>query len=296
MPTLTEFRRDVARSFGGYVQSTATSGCTTVLLNDTSATLYSSIASAQLYEDWWIFRPAAVLAADKVRRVAVYAPTTGAITPDLAWTNAPATSEVYELHGSIEPLTEMNNLINTALLRCYVVDETTLTPVALQTRHSLVSKAWVDAEWKVRAVGALTTGLSRELYNPYDMRPVRGTVINDAGTWYLVHPGFSFQTTDTLYVQTVSDGYHMCAAAAGVYGTQSGLALETDICPIAVTWLTPAVLMLFFLRNANVIDRQSNQRLGTDQAQVAAVFTSETRKYFQLPTLRYTPLYALGPA
>ncbi len=295
MPTLTLYRQDVSRALGDYQQGTALAGSTTVLLNDTTATLRSSIASAKLYEDWWIFRPTAALAADKVRRVAVYDPIAGTLTPDLAWTNAPAAAEVYELHGTIEPLTDMANLINTALLRCYVEQETTLTPVVLQSRHSLATKTWIDAEWKVRAVGVLGPNLSRELHNPYLERPVRGTVVNDGGTWYLVHPGYSFQTTDTLYVQTISDGWHQCAATGGAYGTQSGLSLETDISPIAVTWLTPAVLMEFYIRTANIIDRQSNQRLGVDQSQIAARFTSERVKYFTLPTLRFLPLYPLGP-
>ncbi len=283
---MTLYRQDLSKSLGEYALLSPTAGSTT-LLTDT-VHLKSSIQSVMRYTDWMIFRPSAALAGDKLRWVATYDPLVGTVAPDRDWTNQPIVGEAVELHGLLEPFNEAPDLINVALKRCFITQETTLTPVALQTRHSLVSIPWIDEAWKVRSVGVLSTGQNRLQIDPYLNRPVRGQVINDGGTWYLDHSGFTFMATDTLYLQTISNAYFTSSTGAG-------LVAEADTSSVPVDWLTAGALIEFFIRRANILDRTSNQRMAMDQSQAAARFTSLSQKNFQLPPLRFQPMYGLGP-
>ncbi len=241
------------------------------------------------YTDWMIYRGSAALAGDKLRWVATYDPLVGTVAPDRDWTNQPSVGEAVELHGFVEPATEATDIINVALKRIYVLKETTLTPVALQQRHSLASLTWIDEAWKVRAVGVLSASQLRLQWDPYISQPIRGKVVNDGGTFYLDHPGFSFLATDTLYLETISNAYLTSS-------TGGGLSAETDTSSPPVELVTAAALIEFFVRHANIVDRATNQRMAMDQSQLAARFTSLRSHFFVLPRLRLQPLTRLGPA
>lgn len=287
---------------GSFLASHASAGTTTSLAGAYADGLLSSTASADLYDDWYLFRPSVgsngfTAIDDRVRRVASYEPGTGTLTPDAAWLVAPsaptifAAGEAFELHGLIEPYVAMASCINEGLKRCFLTKETTLTPVALAQRHSLATAAWIDEPWKVRSVGFLSSGQVRAQVNPY-AQTVRGYVSNEGGTFYLNHPGYTFNTTDTLYVWTVARHYDVCLTGST---PQTGLILETDTATAPLDWVARAALIEAFERFSTLLDPSSNQRLLTNQAQCAAAFSSLRKQNFQLPPLTFEPLVSLGP-
>lgn len=301
MPTLSAYRTQIVGINGNFFTSTVTAGTTNSLID--TAYLLSNTMSLGAYDDWYIFRPFTTLATDKMRLLSSYDPMTGTLVPDAIWVNPPTLGEVYELHGFVAPFAPnvlkqgMTYLINEALKRCFVTLETTLTPTALATRHQITTAApWVDAEWKVRQVGVLSSGQDRTQINPYQSYPIRGYVTNEGrGTFYINHPGYSFNTTDTIYLWTVASGYSQCSQASFPSGTQSGLSADTDssVCPIE--WVAEATLVEAYRRVGNSIDHASAQRIQQDRAEAAANFTKLTRQNFQMPQLIFQPLVPMGP-
>lgn len=285
--TLQTIRRNFGRELGGFLTSYTTSGTTTTLV-DTTFNLKSSISSEKTYKDWWVLRPNAADTGDKVRRVASYAPSSGTLTVDLAYTNAP-TVELYELYAMAEPSVDMPLWINHALQKCFVVVELTLSPTANAIRHSLASAAsWLQEAGWVRQVGYLANGENREQRDPYE-RVVRGHVVQDGGTFYLYHPSTTFNSTDTLYVKAIKPAYYHCRASGGSFGDQSGLTAETDEAPTNYPWVTSAALMEAWRHLGRILDPAASEGLIRDRGEAAAWFTSQTRSNFRIPELTFRP-------
>ncbi len=305
MPTLLQYRQRASTMLGSFVAATASGGTTSSLIAATTDLLASSVASSGIYEDWYLFRPNAgsngfTARSDRVRRVATYDPSTATFTPDYDWLSAPtaptifAAGEPFELHGFVEPSVDMASCINEGLKQCYVTVETTLTPTPLATRHSLAAATWIDEPWKVRAVGLLTQAEDRDKVNPYQ-RVIRGSVTDESGIFYLNHPGYTFNATDTLYVWTVARAYDRCAQSSANYGSQTGLLLDSDKAPATLDWVAQAALIEAYRRFSGILDRVSNQRMGGDRLEAASSFTLLTRQNFRLPLLTFRPITPLGP-
>lgn len=120
----------------------------------------SSISQDDLYTDYYLFLPAATLAADKVRVVKTYAPSTGTLTVDKVYSASTIpNSAAYELHGFIEPLTDLPLLINEALKRTLIVREFNFAPVANNLIQDLTAQqsTLINPRW-VRRVDRLPSG------------------------------------------------------------------------------------------------------------------------------------------
>ncbi len=285
MTTLTTYRRALAPLVGPYLLSAAVTGSTTTSLLDTAYPVKSLLDQSTLYEGYWLYRPSAAAAGDRTRVVYDYTPSTGALTPDLAWTNAPANAEAYELHGMFDPAV-LNTCINEALKRCWIPVETTLTPTAEQDRHSLSTITWVTAPEQVRQVGYLLTGEDRDEVNPYQ-RAIRGWAGLDGATVYINHPGRTFLTTTTLYLLCLKRAYDHCKVTAGSYGGQSGLSLETDEAPVAVEWVVAGAMVEAWRRYSQLLEASANQRMIMSRSEAAAEFTRQTRLNFTLPQQKF---------
>jgi hypothetical protein len=301
LTTLLTYRQRLATELGAFWASTATSGSSASALEDTAFPIKSTIAQDDLYADYYLLRPSAANAADRVRVVKTYDPANGKLNTDLPWSAVPyagGVGEPYELHGVLEPGTVLPNLINEGLKRCMVVVEVTLSPVNGAMRTPLgtaISATLLDPRW-VRQVGWLGPGDSREQFDPY-ARAVRGSCTSDDGgaTYYINHPGRTFNTTDVIYVRLIKRAYDQCATAAGAYGTQAGLALDTDKCPVQPDWVAAAALVTAWSRYGHVLDAQGNQRVRVDQASAASWFSQLTKTYFSLPDLTFQTKVAWGP-
>lgn len=275
----------------------ASGGTTTTI---PAAALRTISTASELYQDWWIYMPAAS-AADKLRTVSSYAPATsttvGTLTTDgrvYSGASVP-NSKVVELHGLFPPFSDdltvysWSDAINDALKRIWIPVEFTISPTADAIRHSLASITWVLSEHQILDVGYLGSGETRANVDPYERRPVWGDVERDGATLYLHHPGRAFQTTDTIYVRAAKRVYDHCKASGGAYGDQSGLALEADEAPVSddiVKW-GACVEVARNLRN-DLTDAAADHLL-SHQAEWARKWTTARRVYQARLVKRFHP-------
>ncbi len=244
------------------------------------------------WRDAWLLRPNAALAADKVRIVDTYTPSTGTFLLDNAYTNSPS-GEVYEIHTVVEPLTAMLNIINEGLKRCMVETEITATPVALDQVHALTTVApWLERKSWVRQVGYLGVNDNRAQISPYT-RLVRGEAYEAYGIVYIDHPGRAFLATDILYIRAMKPAYNACTNAAGV--AQSGLVLETDKVPINFEWAGWAAVIEGWRRYSQVLETSAKTRMIPSRAEAAAMFSDKTKDNCRWPLLTFRPLLWGGP-
>lgn len=306
--TLTQIRRYVAPRLGSYAQGTATSGSTTALMEATAWPFKSSLTVDDLYVDHFLFRPAAVAAADKMRLIgnAGYTPSTGQLTPDQAWTNAPYASgagETFELHGVVPPISDgsgtndLHFLINEALKDCLVIVEFTFSPSsATAQQHSLATAAsWLEEPAWVRRVGCLAASDVRADTDPY-RSPVRCAKVKRTNTVYL--EGFSRATTDVVYVEAMAPAYAFCAAAATpTTYTQSGLNAEGDVCLPHLEWIGAATLLQAWTRLGTILAAGDSARADRELTRAVVAFNSLTDQFLtaHLPQETATPLPHWGP-
>jgi len=295
--TLATYRQTAAPLCGLYVAGTssATANNTQVQLECTASSKFkSTINSAQLYVDKWLFVPTASVAADKVRRVATYTPANGYLTPDDPWSVAQP-SKAFEIHGLVEPLTDMTNFVNQVLKQTMVVVEFTVTPTPSDTRHSLASAAsWLSNPAWVYQVGWLGSGETRSRTNPFQNRVVRGWAEDDGGTVYL-NTQRTFASTETIYVKAIKPAYHHCSAFGGSLGSQSGLSAETDFASVDPVWVAWGV-KLAVLNDLDLLSAaQEGKALQAERAKASANFNHLTRDHFHPPTRTFKPLLVGGP-
>lgn len=293
MPSLRDYRERVATLMGPYFIGAAGAGSTTASLEDATWPIKSNLDTSQLYQDQFLFRPAGAIA-DKTRVVATYAPSTGRLTADLAWGAAPTAAERYELLGIMEPL-KIHECINAALKELPIPDDLILTPTADYRRFDLSAIAsWLDDENQVRAVGYLTADDDADEVDPYE-KPFRGDVRRIGDKLYLFSDT-TFDGTETVYLHVLKPAYYHCRAAAGVWGAQSGLALETDEALPSVEWLAWGAVYEAWSRYSRVLDQAGAALLLRDKAEAVTEFTNRIPEYVHLVRRMYRPLASFGPS
>jgi len=295
--TLTQIRQFVGQEMGGqglggFLASTATSGSSTTLV-DTTWPVKTTLVVDEQWKDAWIFRPAAV-AADKVRIVDTYTPSTGTFTVDNPYGVAPVAAEAYEIHTVIEPLTAMLNIINEGLKRCMIETEIAATPVALDQVHCVTTIApWLEKKSWVRQVGYLGVNDNRAQISPYT-RVVRGEAYEADGVVYLDHPGRAFLATDVLYIRAMKPAYAAVTNAAGT-AQSTGFVLETDKCPVNLEWAGWAAVIEGWRRYGQILETGAKTRLIPTRAEAAAMFSDKTKDNCRWPLLTFRPLLFGGP-
>lgn len=293
--SLRAVRRAVAPWTGYFLASTANSGTVSSLVD-----LKHPVRSSNFQEDMligkWLLRPDST-ANDRVRLVAEngYVPLQGTLQPDSDWSAVPLAGEVYEIHGGIEPWDDLNGLVNTALMRCYVVAEFPVDAEYQATRHGLnLAAPWLQEAAHVRRLGYLYPWESRNRYDPY-VRPFFWEAVDDEGKVYVEHGPRTFDQAETIFVQAIKPAYFSCrTTAGGAFGERSGLAADTHEAPVATEWLAAATLVEYWDRIAGQLpedDKQARQALDR-QTRWAAVFDTLTAKYLHLPA-RNNPLRTL---
>ncbi len=170
---LRTLRATAASRAGAGSSGTCSSAGTSTSLID--AVLRDNGVDEQYLESAWIFRPDAALAADRVRRVKVagFAPSTGALSFDRAYTNVPADGEVYEVYKFFPPIqqagvaTSWDDIVRDGLNKCWFIDEIDLgVGDGSNRRFSLASFPDVNINTyrrvKLRRIDA-TTGNIRDI-------------------------------------------------------------------------------------------------------------------------------------
>jgi len=290
--SLTRVRQFTAAELGPFQASTASSSSTTAALVDTTWPVSSQLAQDSLYLDQFLFRPNAAQSSDMSRVVKLYTPSTGTLTPDQAWTNAPAAAESYELHGRIDPLV-LNAAINEALKELMVVTELTMTPVAQAVRHDITSVApWLVNERWVRQVGFLKNTDSRDYLDPYKFRVIRGEAEFISGHVYLAHPYIAFDpTVDTIYIKALMPAYYGCRlSSTGSWGETQGLNAEANEAPVTVDRLAAATLVILWRRYSQILEPGANSRLINDLQQAVNWKTELTDRDLEIPELTFQPM------
>jgi hypothetical protein len=310
MPSLRTYRQRVAYELGGFYAGAAGATSTTAALVDTTWPIFSSLVRSEAYRDWWLYRPDAANASDRERLVKTYAPLTGTLSVDRAYTAAPAADEVYELHAVVQP-SRINALINQALRRLLVPVEFDVVASNEDARRICLStgQAWLtNPEWVCQA-GYLTYedyAEGRDEHDPFRYRPIRGSAAQDsAGAVYLEHPGRSFTVdtdgvepdeSDRVYLRAMKPAYHHCCAAGGTLGDQDGLTLDTDVALPDEEWVTAATMVEAWRQLGQVLDATANAKLAHNRQEAASWLSYETmRHYHEWPrTLRAVARF--GPA
>lgn len=294
--TLLQIRQFVSREMGGrglggcHV-STATGSSSNTLV-DTAWPVMTTLAVDEQWKDAWILRPAAA-AADKVRLVDTYTPSTGTFTVDNAYSAAPTNGEAYEIHTIIEPLNAMNEVINEGLKRCMIETELASTPVALDTVHAITTIApWLEKKSWVRSVGYLGANDDRSKVDPYT-RQVRGEAYEADGVVYLNHYPRTFLATDVLYIKAMKPAYNACLTAAKF--AQNGLALDTDTVPINFEWAGWAAIVEAWRRYGQVLETGAKTRMIPTRMEASAMFSDKTKDNCRWPLLTFKPLLFGGP-
>lgn len=307
MASLTTYRRTLAPLLGEMEvgaadagASIAVLGCATAL--QSGARVRSTVLPASYFRGKWLHRPNAAQAGDRDRLIATYDPINGYLYPDEPWTLSPG-GEAFEIL-SLFSGADLNALVNTALKRLFVRRDLTFSPAHQNVRrHQLNAAApWLQTAAWVYQLGHLQTNESRDgtvslpATDPY-RRTVRGEVEDRAGEVWVVGP--SWQATDTVYALCACRAYDLCRPAAGTYGSQSGLSLETDEAPVDAEWLAWAAIsgpMADRLAHLEATD-QANQRALQARQMAASRFSLLTREHLRVPdrTLWPRPTW-IGPA
>lgn len=291
--TLRTIRRAVAPRIGAFLAHTATGG-TVSSMTDSRHPIKSTNLQEDLFSGKWLLRPDAGVN-DKVRIVSEngYNPSTGVIQPDLDWEAPPTVGEVYELHGSLEPWTEMNEVINTALLRCYVISEIAVDSAFGATRHGLnIAAPWLQASNHIRQFGYLHLGESRNEHNPY-RRTIHAEPVDDEGKVYIDHFPHTFDHGEVLFVKAIKAAYFACRIDdEGVFGEREGLASDFHEAPVALEWIVAATLVEYWDRYAAQLPEEDRQARAAENRLIraSAAYDTLTAKYLRLPPINYRQL------
>jgi hypothetical protein len=308
----------------------ATTGTTVSQLICDVYPIKSGIPQFDLLVERPLFRPNAVLLADRNRYVQEYDPATGTITPDLPWAVSPLTTPGGSTYGELEAQTygdlesftyedmegtgivgigerfeilgpfdapALHQLINDGLKQCWLVVEVVCTPVEGVSRHSLsLVTPWLQDPNHVRQAGVLAAGEDRNATDPFE-RIVYGEVERDGGNYYFNTGSRTFSAGDTIYLRCYKRAYDHCRAAGGDYGDCSGLTAETDENPVERDWLAASALVVGWRRFAHLLDPLANQRLVRDQMTSAAWFTDRSNQHFKAvaPQLTLRRARRFGP-
>jgi hypothetical protein len=295
MPTRTTYRQAGARALGPFFSGSATSGSTTALLECAASPFKTTISADERFENYCLYRPSAVLAADKTRTVKTYDAAAGQFTADNPWTNNPyalGVGEAFELLGVLDADT-LHRLVNETLKLTDVLVDVTFTTASSQATQHAMSQAWLTDPDDVLQVGYLASGETFPNVNPY-RRVVRGEAIKTNGTVYLT--GFSLPTDVTVYAKVKRPAYTYCKANTGSYGDlTAGLTSETDEAVPEEDWVAAGVKMLawdefrsqFWPGNLALAEREV--------ARAADRFWSLANEYCDAPIKTFQPLRPWGP-
>lgn len=296
MPTLQTYIEEFAKEVGPFAKGTAdNSGGTTSQLVCSSWPFLGHNDGTYFYRDQYLWIPSSSTAADRLRFVSAYTPSTGGLTVDTVWSNVTAWRNIaFQVHGVFDPLNEVIDLLNKALMRCFYIVEVSFVPADnLITRTDLTTAApWLeDPAWVVGAMKQTAyASYPREQYEP---PPMPYEVVRDGNSIYL-RTG-RLQTTDKVYVQVLKPAYYMTTSGAGfTVGTGTTL---TDTSPVPVEWLKAGAIVEAWKRYEHILEPRAAAKLVASRKEASEWFTEQSLMHFHMPsdTQQHYDLMPWGP-
>ncbi len=218
-----------------------------------------------------------------------YDPLDGLIFPDRTYVNKPAVAEAYELHWhGFDPTVDLTHFINEALLAAYAVTEVTVPTTPQFFRTSLASLAWLTNPKDVYQVGWLAPSETRDIWDPFESRALRGEVIREgSGSLYVQHTGRAFSGLETLYLRVKQPLY---------YGTSTGagLSADSDTCWAPVQWITAGALVQAWFEFPLIMEQGADQRRVTQQQAAQMMWNAMSARWFIEPPHTIEPIEFLG--
>lgn len=277
--TMLRLRVEAAREGGLGFSSTCTALGTTLLLTD--AVLGDSGEDVHYLEGAWIYRPNAVASGDMLRRVAssgfVTTAPTGLI-PSRAWTNAPASGEVYHIFNLAPPIDwpgepySWDRAIRQALTNVWFTDQIVLGvgTSSGQTRFSLGAYSAYTDEVSLRQVLLRTTNAQGV---------VTDTDCDKGGRyWNIIQNGPGDLTIEILPLAPLTTE----TVVLGLNRTFEALYLDTDVTTGPYRLATKAVLRQLY----KAMNDMHNQSYEGDFQHWNEEFRTEYQKHRPRPMLR----------
>ena len=175
MPSLATIRQEILKQVpGAFLGTAGTSSATQLEDTDDEQTLFTGDGGID-FTGYWLLRPDAAVAADRVRRITFHDRNQGVIKPSRAWTNAP-TSETYELWPPEFRPADVDSAVNRALGELPYLVEEDITVSSLDNEYT-ISYSWLTHERQVLEVYWKYTNsslVSREEYPWWKVFPDSG--------------------------------------------------------------------------------------------------------------------------
>ena len=298
MPSLLDYRRHLSQAgLHAFKLGTADNTSSTTALGD-ALNLKTTLPVNDKYEGAYLLRPNATSMIDRLAQVPPYvagSPPTGydcvngLIYPDRTYIHQPAISEPYELHWhGFDPTVDLTHFINEALLAAYAVTEVTVPTTPQFFRTSLAALTWLTNPKDVYQVGWLAPSETRDIWDPFEGRALRGEVIREGnGSLYVQHTGRAFSGLETLYLRVKQPLY---------YGTSTGAGLgaDSDTCWAPVQWITAGALVQAWFEFPLIMEQGADQRRVTQQQAAQMMWNAMSARWFVEPPHTIEPIEFLG--
>lgn len=268
---------EIPHAFTGVAADTASS--TTELVDVDDEFLYFLGDGETNLQGYWIVRPDAAAAADRVRRVSSADPGQGLLRVSRAWTNAPD-AEAFELYPPEFRPALIDAAINRGLKRLPYIIEESITPVANDNSYALSGYTWVTNERSIREVYQEYNSSTRYTREEYPW----WKVFSDAGTFTLrLHPYPSTATGNSIIIEGIS------------YYTALATDAATTACP--ADWAAAAGLVELYRSMRRQTHGQDTTRWDAEFADQRRALTRLTRRYAPRRGRRIMPRTPwVGPA
>lgn len=210
--TMLRLRLEAARQANvGFEGTCSADGTTTTLID---VVLRDTGVDSAFLEGAWIYRPNAAATGDKCRRVKRdgYDATTGTLSFDRAYTNLPASAEVYHVFGLLPPIDlpgqgySWDRAIRSGLGTCWFVDELNLGKGTANrdTRFSLAAHSGYVTRSQIRNVWLRTTDTHGVVTDTDSQTGLGFWTINENGPGDLSIDLFPAPTTDQTVIAQVN--------------------------------------------------------------------------------------------
>lgn len=231
--TLAALRQRVGELLEDAYVGTATGGTTSTVVCATFP-IRDSVRDT-IYRYAAVVRPGAAATGDIYRRVTTDAPSTGTLTVDTNYTNAPVNGDAIEVWRVYDPSRVVRHA-GRVMERLRFLEEVDITGVDNQRQYSLAAYTWLTHPNQVIALLKRNGSVANE----YRWSETGWRITNDSGVLTLELTGAEATSADTLRLKALRD--YAGAAAFAVQADTTGAALVWLAYEVALDMLTmPAV-------------------------------------------------------
>lgn len=286
--TLADIERETAYRLGPFIWETAASGSTGSVI---ITAFRSSLSALDNVQDLYILRRGfnadgtAVVgfnSADRIRLVASIETSTGAVTPDRSWANAPAAGESIEFHH-LHPQRELRKAVLEGLKRCYSYDTTSIVFTAQASERDLTASVpWIRRRQQVANIQ-----------------------INYQNSYYIPQEAWfnAFEKTGHVWIRAARDPYPNSMVVTAIRpaftyvnnsNSNAGPDDDDDIIKVDVNYAAAAAHCEAYRRFAYALTAASQTGLQTSKKEASSEFTRQTMQWCPLHPQRIQLSYPMG--